>query len=399
MVDATEPATPDFYRYPMAVPSSVRVDGRFVELTWPDGVTLRAFDHWLAENTVGRAIDPVTRESVLDPADLADDLAVDRADLTDVGALTVVWRPDGSRSRFHPGWLRHVADGGHRAGAALPEAEPWTAAELDGPPTADGTDLLTDDRVIDRWLGQAVRFGLARLRNVGTDPELLGHVAARIGPVRHTNFGPIWDVRADIEPTSTANTTVRLCPHTDLPTRETPPGFQMLHCIANTAAGGWSTMADGLALADHLAREHPDHHDALTTLRWVFFNRGRGVDHRWSGPILDGGDGRPPLTIRAFHPVRGFPDMAEEDLPRAYAALRCFSRLAAEPRFQLRYPFAPGDLIAFDNRRVLHGRDRYRTEGNGGGHRHLRGIYIDHDEVYSHLRVAARRRTEDVPHA
>ncbi len=394
----TAPAvpTPDFYHYPWTVPSAVRVDGRFVQLDWADGLRLRAFDLWLAENTMGQAIDPATRESVLDPADLPDDLAVATAQLTERGAVVVTWTdgdgPAVAPALFHPGWLRHVAEGAHRPAAGLPEPIPWLATDLGEPPTRDGAAIASDDELLEAWLDDLARYGLARLTGAGTDPDLLLGVGARIGAIRDTNFGPIWDVRASVEPNSTANTTVRLCPHTDLPTRETPPGFQILHCLVNTAAGGWSTMTDGLALVEHLAAEHPEHHEALTTLRWVFFNRGPAVDHRWSGPLVDGGDDRP-LTIRAFHPVRGFPDCDEEDQPRAYDALRRFARLAADPRFQLRYPFAPGDVVAFDNRRVLHGRDGYDTDGDGGGRRHLRGIYLDHDEVLSRLRQASRRRT------
>ncbi len=398
VTDATEPATPDFYRYRPAPPASIDLDDRFLVLSWPDGSTLRAFDLWLFENAMDRAIDLATRESVADPADLPDGAIIGRAELETGEALTVTWRCDGTTSTFNTGWLHHVAAGQHRPDALLPGPEPWTAASLDQPPTRDGTDLRLDDDVLQDWLDDGVRFGLARLRNVGTDPDLVVRLGTRIGPARPTNFGPAWDVKADLAPDSTANTNLRLVPHTTVPTRETPPGFQVLHCIANTATGGWSTMTDGLALVDHLARDHPEHHEALTTLRWIFFNRGPEVDHRWSGPIIDHGPGGAPLTIRAFHPVRGFPDMADEDLPRAYAALRCFAALAADPRFQLRYPFAPGDLIIFDNRRVLRGRDRYETAGTGGGQRHLRGIYLDHDEVYSYLRVINRRRTKDQAH-
>ncbi|MEL6984338.1 MAG: TauD/TfdA family dioxygenase, partial [Actinomycetota bacterium] len=294
MATATEPPTPDFYRYPLTAPAHAHLDGRFVVVTWPDGVSLRAFDLWLVENTMDRAIDLATREGVLDPAYLSPDPGIERAELDDDGALVVTWGAEGGRSVFHPGWLRHVAEGRHRPDATLPTAEPWTTSELDQPPTRDGAALVgpegqIDVDLLDVWLGDAVRHGLARLRDVGTDLDLLPALAAAIGPVRHTNFGPIWDVRADVEPGSTANTTLRLCPHTDLPTRETPPGFQVLQCLANTATGGWSTMTDGLALAAHLAEHYPEHHEALTTLNWIFFNRGEGIDHRWSGPILDTG--------------------------------------------------------------------------------------------------------------
>ena len=78
--------------------------------------------------------------------------------------------------------------------------------------------------------------------------------------------------------------------------------------------------------------------------------------------------------------------MHETDMPRAYAALKLFSATAAEPRFQMRYPFRPGDLVGFDNRRILHGRDAYSS----GGQRHLRGLYMDHDEVHSYSRRRKR---------
>jgi gamma-butyrobetaine dioxygenase len=146
-------------------------------------------------------------------------------------------------------------------------------------------------------------------------------------------------------------------------------------------------MADGAAVVAALQSEHPEHYEALTTLHWVFFNRGPGIDHRWSGPLIDLGVEGSPLTLRAFYPVRGFPDMEPDDMPRAYAAMRCFSKLADSDRFKLASPFLPGDLVGFDNRRVLHGRDAFES----GGHRHLRGMYIDHDEIRSAARVVNRR--------
>ncbi|MEM7285946.1 MAG: TauD/TfdA family dioxygenase, partial [Actinomycetota bacterium] len=128
--------------------------------------------------------------------------------------------------------------------------------------------------------------------------------------------------------------------------------------------------------------------DALSTLRCRFFNWARDHDHRWSGPILDYGGPGMPLSIRAFYPLKAFPDMADADVPRAYRAAKRFHELAEHPGFQIRYPFAPGDLIGFDNRRVLHGRDAFDgTEGR----RYLRGTYVDRDEILSRLRVLERR--------
>jgi len=390
----TDTPTPDFYDYPWMPVVSVQIEGRFMRIGWEDGLELQAFDLWLRENAVGSGgVDLATREGLLDPAFLSDDIRAVEARVTQDGAVEVSWAPDDVTATYHPGWLRHVADGNHQPHSWLPSTAAWTSHTLAAPPTHDGSTVLNDDAVFGAWLNDLVRFGLARLQGCPTDHDFNVALAERIGAVRDTNFGPIWDVRADVEmagsadTNSTANTNLRLGPHTDLPTRETPPGFQFLHCVKNEAGGGFSTMADGAAVVDALLNEHPHHYEALTTLKWIFFNRGPGIDHRWSGPLIDLGVDGAPLTLRAFYPVRGFPDMAPADMPRAYAAMTCFSRLAASSRFQISYPFVSGDLVGFDNRRILHGREAFES----GGARHLRGMYIDQDDVRSTARVVSRR--------
>ena len=386
--------TPDFYDYPWVPADSVSIEGRFVHVRWSDGTELAAFDWWLLENAVGRGgVDLATREHLRDPAELTSEMAVVAAELGDGGSLLITFAPDSSVAEFHPGWLRHVADGQHRAQSWMPEPIRWTTETFHEPPTHDGGRVLDDQAVFGAWLDDLVGYGIARLRGCPLDPNFNAVLAAKIGPIRDTNFGTVWDVKADVEmagaadTNSTANTTLRLGPHTDLPTRETPPGFQFLHCVVNETAGGFSTMADGEAVVEAFRTEHPDHYDALTTLNWIFFNRGPGIDHRWSGPFIDHGVEGAPLTLRAFYPVRAFPDMAPADQPRAYEAMRVFSQLAASDRFQIAYPFEPGDLIGFDNRRILHGRDAFESSGR----RHLRGMYIDQDEVRSTTRVVNRR--------
>ena len=84
-------------------------------------------------------------------------------------------------------------------------------------------------------------------------------------------------------PDSTANTMLPLGQHTDLPSRETPPGFQFLHCIINDSSGGESLLSDGLSLIEALRTEQPMAYQSLTTDEWVFMNRAQDADHRWIG--------------------------------------------------------------------------------------------------------------------
>jgi gamma-butyrobetaine dioxygenase len=383
------PITPDFYAY--AWHPLVRAElghDAFVRVAWADGRELACYALWLAESSPGLGIEPSSRESTIDPADLPLPGDLRSAAVGGRGELVLSW-VDGLRTVIHPGWLRHVADERHLPSSYLPGREAWTAATFTEPPSLDGADVLTDDAVLTEWLVLLVRFGLARLRNVPATEDFLEELVERIGPIRASNFGKMFSVRSIVDPDSTAYTGLNLGQHTDLPTRETPPGYQFLHCVENTVAGGWSRMTDGLAVVAELQEHHPADYDALTTLDWVWFNRQRSEDHRWIGPMIDHGSKYQPLALRAFYPVRGFPHMAAADVPRAYTAMRRFSSIAHDPRFQVRYPFAPGDVVGFDNRQVLHGRDAFDP---GGGSRFLRGCYLDQDDLYSRLRVLRRHQ-------
>lgn len=389
-------AAPDFYHYAPAPLSSVDHCGDFLELHWPDGQQLRCHRYWLRENAMGLGgIDPATREGLLDPAELNEAMVMVAAELTDSGDLSILWQPDNRRCDYHGGWLRHVAEGQHRPDSWLPHPRPWRAETRLAPPRRNTPAALEDDDALCDVLNDLIEHGVCVLEQAPTEPGFLNALAARIGPVRDSNFGALWDVRADVNlagdaaTNSTANTGFRLGPHTDLPTREVPPGYQFLHCLVNEADGGESTLTDGAALVEALRESYPADYELLTTRNWIFFNRGPGIDHRWSAPIIDRacGGGLMP-TLRAFYPVRAFPDMPDADVAPAYEALRRFHQLADDPQFELTFRLGPGDIMCFDNRRVLHGRKAF----SGSGKRHLQGIYIDRDEILSRGRALNRAR-------
>ena len=389
----SEAIAPDFYHYDSRPIASAALEGEFVHVRWTDDTKLGCHRFWLKENAVGQGgIDLATRECILDPADLTDDIEVKSAVVDNAGDLIVEWGHDGQRSVYHSGWLRHVADNNHRPNSWLPEAQSWTTDSIGKVPRVDGSAAVESDEAILALLNHLMVHGACVLENSPTHEGYLLELAERIGPVRDSNFGRIWDVRADINlagdatTNTTANTGLRLGPHSDLPTREVPPGFQFLHCLINDADGGESTLTDGAALVEALERDHPEEFELLYTRHWIFFNRGPGIDHRWSAPIIDYLPGCDTPTIRAFYPVRAFPAMANEDVGRCYDALRLFHKMADRPEFELKFRLTAGDIMCFDNRRVLHGRDAF----TGSGKRHLQGIYIDRDEIMSRGRALNR---------
>ena len=256
------------------------------------------------------------------------------------------------------------------------------------PPTFDGPAVLNDDAALGDWLRAAWAAGFARLRNLPTDEGTAQRVGERIGTVRSSNFGFLFTVETKPDPDSTAYTSVSLDGHTDLASRETQPGLQMLLCRENTATGGANTMADGFAVAEAIRAEDLDAFEALTTLSWVFTNRHKDSDYRYSGPIVETDATGRVMEIRNTGFLRFFPDMAEAEIPRAYQAAQIFNAHCRSDRFLCRTPFAPGDLILFDNRRMLHGRDSFDPQS---GIRRLEGCYMDRDEIFSRLRVLGRR--------
>jgi alpha-ketoglutarate-dependent taurine dioxygenase len=63
-----------------------------------------------------------------------------------------------------------------------------------------------------------------------------------------------------------------------------------------------------------------------------------------------------------------------------YAAYRRFAALLRDPGFQLRVLLEDGQLVVFDNRRILHGRTGFASAKHP---RHLQGCYLTRDSVCS----------------
>jgi gamma-butyrobetaine dioxygenase len=67
-----------------------------------------------------------------------------------------------------------------------------------------------------------------------------------------------------------------------------------------------------------------------------------------------------------------------------YRAVRAFGRLLQSGRYERRLRLQPGDVMCFDNYRVLHGRTEFDPNS---GPRHLQGCYVDRDDFLSRIRT------------
>lgn len=365
------------------------VEPAWVRVGWSDGHHGRFHHVWLRDNCPCSAcVHEGTKEQMFELPSVPDDLRP--ADVAvDGSALVVSWE-GGHESRYDGAWLRaHCYSDGPLAAAAPPPAVTWDRSTLVAPPSFDGAAVLGDDDALYELCVALRDVGVALVRGLPTEPYTIASVVHRIGPIRETNFGVLWDVRADPDPESNAYTALALPPHVDLPTREYQPGLQFLHCLVNEAAGGESIVVDGFRLASVARDERPDLFELLTTLPWDWANRARTSDHRWTAPAITlDGSGRV-VEVRAGNWLRApLTSVPFERVEEAYAAYRWFLTLSYDERFQVRFRLDAGDLMAFDNRRILHARAAF----DGAGRRHLRGCYSEREELTSRLRLLERSR-------
>jgi len=109
-------------------------------------------------------------------------------------------------------------------------------------------------------------------------------------------------------------------------------------------------------------------------------------------PIIGVDDNGDVFEVRLF-PFSRAPLMTRyEKIEPSYRALKLFMTLANSNRYQMCYKLAAGDLIIFDNRRILHGRAEFFP---GTGDRQLRGLYLDRDDTRSKIRMTINQQNRN----
>ncbi len=228
---------------------------------------------------------------------------------------------------------------------------------------------------------------MALLSEVPSHDAGILQAAALVGRVAETNYGLVFDVRSVPQAENLAYTDLGLGLHTDNPYREPVPGFQVLHALRTATDGGDSLFADGFAIAEHLRTTAADAFAVLTRTPVPFLYRSRDAELYAERPLIQlscsGEVSAVHYNNRSIAPLR----LAAGDASLFYAAYRRFAVLLRDPRFQLRFRLRDGDLVVFDNQRILHGRTAFSSASQL---RHLRGCYLTRDSVYCEAALLRR---------
>jgi gamma-butyrobetaine dioxygenase len=367
----------------VALANIERLDGR-LRVTWDDGST-SAFHHlWLRDN----CLCPSCRhqsvpERLVDTLSIPEDVTPSDVGVSDDGELVLVW-PDAHRSVFPEGWLTaHAYDHGPRR--AEERRELWAADSQDAPTDVPYDAVMTSDSELLSWLREIERFGVTMVRDAPTVPGTVVGLAERIAFLRNSNFGLLWDVISKPDPDSIAYTAHGLAPHTDLTGREMLPGVQFLHCLVFGATGGDTMLVDGFACAADLAANDPESYELLVNTPLLFrYRDGASTDIAARVPLIRLDSTGRVCEVRYSNALLAPLDVPPDRMTETYRAVRAFGRLLQSGRYERRLRLQPGDVMCFDNYRLLHGRTEFDPNS---GPRHLQGCYVDRDDFLSRIRT------------
>eukprot|EP00397_Hematodinium_sp_SG-2012_P018474 GEMP01018927.1.p1 GENE.GEMP01018927.1~~GEMP01018927.1.p1 ORF type:complete len:639 (+),score=173.85 GEMP01018927.1:128-2044(+) len=362
---------------------------RGVTLTWATGETVDVHTLWLRINRPDRITANGQRQFEI-PTALPPVLLTHAAVDNNGDALEVTWA-DGDSTKFPATWLyEHCGGESSSKKRTQDERFLWNATLGRGClPRVDYGDHTGVG------LARALHaFGLCVIKNVPTESGMVEKVGNDIGFVRRTNYGSRFDVRDDgAAAKNLAYTSVAVGSHTDNPYRDPNLGFQLLHMLQPTnCGGGFTTFCDGFAVAKRLQARSPKKFALLTQIPhpFTYSDRDLNVHLTCSVPVINcDADGT--LTRIAFNNRSAAaicPTVLPfEDIEPYYDAWSAFDTLANSDEFVLKIALEKGDLVIFDNTRVLHGRTAFSSDA-ALPVRHLQGCYIDKDAVLSRLHDA-----------
>ena len=350
--------------------------------------------HWLRdhdESEVGQ--DPNTKQRLVDTFSLgpvtAGSVALDERE------VRCTW-PDGvvatcSRRLLESVAAEHLATDWR----ALPDRHPslptgvtlWPepiAAPSNGPDEVELEAFLDPrhDDVLTHGIDQLSRYGYLVLRGDRVERDRAERFACRLGYVRHTIFGGMWDLAPDLTAhADTAYTSVYLDPHTDGTYSHDAPGLQFFLCLQAAPEGGESLLVDGFAIAAELAGAEPEIFSTLASVPVPGRYIESGVHLRAERPLLRS-NARGVLDQVSFNNYDRAPFLLTPELEvRFHRAYGRFADLACDPARRVAVGLTPGDILVFDNWRTLHGRNAFT------GPRHYVGAYLNHEDLESKRRV------------
>ncbi|KAK8371992.1 hypothetical protein O3P69_014198 [Scylla paramamosain] len=251
--------------------------------------------------------------------------------------------------------------------------------------------VLHDDHALLTFLESMEVMGVAVVSDVPCEKDQIYSFAKRIGRLKSTPYGETFNMQTRMNPNNLAFTDDCLDMHTDLPCLAAKPEIQMLHVIKEFPGEGGETMlSDGFTAASKLKKNHPEYFDMLAKTLVDFVDVGieDGVKFHicWRAPVIDLDVGGSIRTVNWHQMSRDsrFQVSSSEAAVKWYSAAFAFRDLLYDADNLVELKLQSGDMIVFDNLRVMHGRQEFCADQ---GERWLQRGYLEGDSLRSLRRV------------
>lgn len=341
---------------------------------------------WLRERVQGEQfVDLDSHQRLYEPSSINIDLKIKSAKV-DERFLKVEF-DDGTICEYNLEDLYSEIDNRSLKKGPLPTLQLWDS-NLKILPEIDFENNMSESKSMIDLLNMFYTYGFVLIRNAPTTDKYLLEFVNSIGPVRSTNFGIYFDVMSKPNPNDLAYKPVALPPHTDNPYRMPVPGIQFLHCLKNEVSGGLSTLVDGFSVANYLKNNDLEAFNSLTSTKVRFQFRDESIVLQNWGELIELDEDQEFKQVRYSTRVEYVPPMDQDKLNSFYKARKILADLYSSSQFELKFKLKEGDIMMFDNHRLLHGRTSYDSNE---GLRHLQGCYLDFDSTNGKLRHLKRK--------
>ena len=246
-------------------------------------------------------------------------------------------------------------------------------------------DENEDDQLL-KILHYYHQYGFVLVSGLKPKDEEIINFANKIGYIRETNFGKLFNVVSQKQPNDLAYTSIELESHTDNPYRKPVPSIQFLFCIENSCKGGDSTVVDGFKVASDLKDKHPDVFKILSKTLINFKFKDKDAVLEKTGKIIKLSERGELKQIKYSNRLDFVFYQKPDQLEEFYEAKRLMHGMINADKYVLKFHLEPGSLLIMNNYRTLHGRTSYNTSE---GSRWLQGLYIDHDSAESKYKLLA----------
>jgi len=359
----------------------------FMKIIWNDDKISKFHFLWLRDNCPSNE-HPVARQKIFNIIDVSENIHPKKYYINNNGNLEIDWSEDSHHSCYDAKWLKKHCYTQKNTNTYKSPYKLWDSKfeKNLNKIKIEHDDIMQSDEALTKWLELLIKYGISIVKNSPIGIKSAFKILNRISHIRETFFKTPFEVINIPKPNNAAYTSANLFNHTDLPYFEYAPGYQFLHCLNNEAKGGNSSAVDGYAVADYIKKNNPNIFNQLnyTSVKFKDNDYTQNKIRIIHSPIITLDSNKDYRDIRFNISTVGAFDIHPNKMKKYYLSYRKFATLVHDKKFTVNFRLQAGDILSFDNRRVLHGRTAFDPNS---GKRHLQGYYMDRDEIIGRLNL------------